>query len=271
MERLGEHQSRARPVIPEAFIVEWSSKVNWPTPEQVEQDLVLSRLIVDIANDAYLGKELVFRGGTCLHKIHLPSALRYSEDLDYVRTSSTGIGPLLDAIRAIGERLGMEVRTDVRQYPKAYLRATFESGPTRMRIKVEVNTYELHPASTLQGIAFGVDSQWFQGRAEVLTFRPEELVATKLRALYQRSKGRDLFDLWLALTRLGLDASEIVRCFAPYRPTNYSARLAETNLRRKMNAADFRNDLRPLVVRWPEGYDIDSAGELVIAEVFSLL
>ncbi|HUY06409.1 MAG TPA: hypothetical protein VMU99_04030 [Acidimicrobiales bacterium] len=38
-------------MIPEAFIVEWSSKVNWPTPEQVEQDLVLSLLITDFAND----------------------------------------------------------------------------------------------------------------------------------------------------------------------------------------------------------------------------
>jgi len=39
----------------------------------------------------------------------------------------------------------------------------------------------------------------------VLTFEPAELVATKLRALYQRRMGRDLFDLWLALTHIGLD------------------------------------------------------------------
>jgi len=38
-------------VIPEAFIVKWSIKVNWPTPEQVEQDLVLAQLITDFAND----------------------------------------------------------------------------------------------------------------------------------------------------------------------------------------------------------------------------
>lgn len=35
-----------------------------------------------------------FRGGTALHKLHLESAYRYSEDLDYVRTSASGIGPL---------------------------------------------------------------------------------------------------------------------------------------------------------------------------------
>ncbi len=55
-------------MIPQANIVEWSSHVRWPTLEQVEQDLVLARLIVEIANDPYLGRELAFRGGTCLHK-----------------------------------------------------------------------------------------------------------------------------------------------------------------------------------------------------------
>jgi len=53
----------------------------WPERRQVEQDLILSRLILEIAADALLGKELAFRGGTCLHKLHLPAALRYSEDL----------------------------------------------------------------------------------------------------------------------------------------------------------------------------------------------
>jgi predicted nucleotidyltransferase component of viral defense system len=45
---------------------------------------VLSRLIIEIANNATLGEELVFRGGTCLHKLYLSKPLRYSEDLDYV-------------------------------------------------------------------------------------------------------------------------------------------------------------------------------------------
>ena len=39
-----------------------------------------------------LGPELAFRGGTCLHKLCLPQPFRYSEDLDYVRTTHGG-GP----------------------------------------------------------------------------------------------------------------------------------------------------------------------------------
>lgn len=58
-------------MIPAAVITEWSHRAAWPAVEQVEQDLLLSRLIVEIANDDYLGGELVFRGGTCMHKLHL--------------------------------------------------------------------------------------------------------------------------------------------------------------------------------------------------------
>ncbi|MYH43579.1 MAG: nucleotidyl transferase AbiEii/AbiGii toxin family protein [Acidimicrobiaceae bacterium] len=47
---------------------------------------------------------------------------------------------------------------------------------------------------------FAVDSPWFSGSAGVATYALEELAATKIRALFQRRKGRDLFDLWLAVT-----------------------------------------------------------------------
>jgi hypothetical protein len=68
MERDGERRDRAGLVIPRADLVLWAQQVVWPTLDQVEQDLVLSRLIVEVANDPYLGKELVFRGGTCRHQ-----------------------------------------------------------------------------------------------------------------------------------------------------------------------------------------------------------
>lgn len=258
-------------MIPRADIVEWSRHVGWPTDEQTEQDLLLSRLIVEIARDPYLGEELVFRGGTCLHKLHAHRAYRYSEDLDYVRRTGGGIGDLTRAVSAIGERLGMEVRTQIGQQPTIYLRAPFESGDGRMRIKIEVNTFERSPARDLVRLPHSVESAWFTGMADVLTFCLAELVATKLRALFQRSKGRDLFDLWLAVVELDADPADLVGCFAPYRPQGYTRARAEQNLRAKLADLTFRNDLAPLVATWPEGYDIDLAADLVITEVFSLL
>ena len=120
-------------MIPAAFITDWGNTVRWPTVEQIEQDLVLSRLIVEIANDDYLGNELVFRGGTCLHKLHLNPARRYSEDLDYVRRSDGRIGVLLDAVRAIADRLGMSVTTNIKSFPKIRLRAPFTKEPQTCR------------------------------------------------------------------------------------------------------------------------------------------
>lgn len=258
-------------MIPRADIVDWGRSVGWPTDEQVEQDLLLSRLIVEIANDPYLGEELVFRGGTCLYKLHADRAYRYSEDLDYVRRSGGGIADLTRAVGAIGAKLGMEVRTRIGQQPKIYLRAPFESGDARMRIKVEVNTFERSPARELVHLPYSVRSAWFTGTADVLTFSLAELVSTKLRALFQRSKGRDLFDLWLAVGELGVAPADLIACFAAYRPRGYTRARAEQNLRAKLVDRTFREDLMPLVAAWPEGYEIDSAADYVIAEVFSLL
>ncbi len=258
-------------MIPRADLVAWSDQVGWPSIDQVEQDLVLSRLIVELAQDPYLGDELVLRGGTCLHKLYDTGSARYSEDLDYVRRSQGGIADLTRAVTAIGERLGMQVRTKIGRHPKIFLKAPFESGSGTMRVKVEVNTFERSPARPLVHARHTVSSQWFNGDAEVQTFDLAELVATKIRALFQRSKGRDLFDLWLAITRLGVTPGDLVACFGPYRPDGYTARRAELNLREKLGNDDFRDDLIDLVGTWPEGYDIDEAGELIVDEVLPLL
>lgn len=258
-------------MIPAAHITAWSRVAPWPTDEQVEQDLVLARLIVEIANHSVLGDELAFRGGTCLHKLVLPEPFRYSEDLDYVRASHGPIGPILDAIREIADGLGCGIKTDIGAFPKANLRGAYESGAGPMRIKIEINTHETSPARQHRRVSHEVDSAWWSGNAEVLTFQPEELVVTKLRALYQRKKGRDLFDLWLALTVLDLDPAEIVSCFDPYRPEGYTAGRARKTLDEHLADRGFRNDLGPLVREVPEGYDIDAAGALVRDSLLGLI
>ena len=56
-------------MIPRAYITEWTQYAPWKTNEQVEQDLVICRALVDIFSNDYLAKELAFRGGTALHKL----------------------------------------------------------------------------------------------------------------------------------------------------------------------------------------------------------
>jgi len=252
-------------VIPQADVAAWSGTAPWPTPEQVEQDLVLARLMVEFARHPVLGPELVMRGGTCLHKLWLQRPYRYSEDLDYVRTTSGGIGAVLDAVREVATSVGFaEVRPQIGRHPKLSLRATTTSGRP-LRVKVEMNTFERSPARPITTRPLTVASSWFTGSAEVPTFVLEELIATKLRALYQRTKGRDAFDLWLVAQAFDLEPADVAACFAPYRPVGWTTTLARTNLAAKLANPGFLEDLRPLVIDWPEGFDAESASAAALS------
>ena len=116
-----------------------------------------------------------------------------------------------------------------------------------------------------------IDSDWYRGTAQVRTFRPEELIATKIRALYQRSKGRDLYDLWLALTVLKLDTDLVIEAFTPYRPNGFTSKLAINNLEAKLQTRGFQEDIRPLVADTADVYNLVVAGQTVIERLLSRL
>ena len=90
-------------MIPTMNITAWSKLAPWAEQRQIEQDLIISRAIVDLFNDEFLSRELRFRGGTALNKLHFPEPLRYSEDLDLVRTTKGEIKPVLSRVREVLE------------------------------------------------------------------------------------------------------------------------------------------------------------------------
>ena len=251
-------------------VTAWSVSHPWPTREQVEQDFLLSQAICEIANDAMLEKELIFRGGTVLHKIFLSEPYRYSEDIDFVRTTAGGIGDIMKRLASLGESMGYEIRTRIGQFPKVWWRGTAQSG-VPLKIKIEIDTFERSPALPLITKPHVVHADWYQECAEVLTFQLEELLATKIRALYQRSKGRDLLDLWLALKNLSPDTEKIVFAFTPYKPDGFTAKQAISNLRLKLNDVSFRVDIDNLVSQRLQGYDVDEAGAMIIDTLLARL
>ena len=92
-------------------------------------------------------------------------------------------------------------------------------------------------------------SSWYSGSCTLKTYSLNELMGTKLRALYQRKKGRDLFDLRLALPRV--DVPTIVRVWREYMrfrdgeiPT---ARQFALNMDAKMALNDYLSDAEPLL------------------------
>ena len=240
-------------MIPRANITAWRARAPWSTDAQVEQDLVISRAVVDLFGDEFLASAVAFRGGTALHKLHFSTPSRYSEDIDLVQVNAGPIGPVMDAVRA---RLDPWLREPKRKrgQDNVTLNYRFESETkpiTPLRLKVETNTREHFCALGPRRARFRVDNPWYSGEADVLTYELEELLGTKLRALYQRKKGRDLFDLSEALTRnSGLDAEKVVTCFLRYLESD-GLRIThaefENNLADKIDDKVFLSDVPPLL------------------------
>jgi predicted nucleotidyltransferase component of viral defense system len=198
--------------------VAWRSVAPWLADSQVEQDLVLSRVLVEVFSNTTLGENLAFRGGTALYKLHFPSAWRYSEDIDFVQIQPGSIGVILSEIRRlIDPLLGVPTR-DLREGSVVLnYRFSSEIPPVvRSRLKIEINTREHFSIMGIKKRPYFVKSDWFSGVCELSTYSLEELLGTKLRALCQRRKGRDLFDLWIGLTDGHADNEAIVRIFQSY-------------------------------------------------------
>lgn len=260
-------------MIPRAQLTEWSRRVPWPEINQVEQDLVLKRLVVEIFRDEMLSKELAFWGGTCLHALLLPQPLRYSEDLDFRRRSAGGVGRVLDRMRAVAAKVGLEVaKSETGAHPKLRLRGVHESDGSSMRIKIEMNTRERDPVLGFATRRMVVESSWFHGEADVTTFAPEEIVATKVRALLQREKGRDLYDLWLGLDHMGLDGRKIAEVFErAYRPEGFRRDELTALLEERLALGVFDRDLAPLLSTSAPEYDAGQAVARVRRDVLDLL
>jgi predicted nucleotidyltransferase component of viral defense system len=238
-------------MIPQLNIIAWSAHAPWPEPRQVEQDLIIARALVAVFTDPMLAEELRFRGGTALNKLHFPAPLRYSEDIDLVRTTHGPIRPILDRLRAALEPwIGAAAFDQSAVAPKLRFRAPAEGGEgLEIRLKVEINTRETQAHDPPTRIPLVIDNPWFSGRAEIATFTREEMLATKLRALLQRDKGRDLFDLAHALRVFpDLDLDRVVALFQLYlgdRPI--SRAVAEQRMLAKLARPGFMQDMRPLL------------------------
>jgi len=106
--------------------------------------------------DARAGTALSRR--TALHKLHLPRALRYSEDIDLVRTTA---GPILGRIRELLEPwLGRATFDQSNIAPKLRFRVPAEDGSGDIRLKLEINSLEIEAFDPPQAIRFSVENPW---------------------------------------------------------------------------------------------------------------
>jgi len=204
-------------MIPTTAIIEWEKDYSWASKKQVEQDLIICRALVAIYNDEFLSSRLAFRGGTALHKLYLSPQPRYSEDIDLVQIQPESVGAILDKLRAVLSFLGKPVVKQKKNNNTMVFRVDSTFPPIMpIRLKIEINCKEHFNVLGLVKIPFEVKNQWFNGNCEITTYHLDELIGTKLRALYQRKKGRDLFDLYKALESNNLNVDNVIKCYRKY-------------------------------------------------------
>lgn len=214
----------------------------------LERDYVIGWILKGLFEDDSLGEALVFKGGTALRKIYFPN-YRFSEDLDFTMTKSlTELGKNQIRIKLKNACQRVPTETGGRSYPKTYPK-TYATGIELMladfkqtrdelgeeafvgkiqyvgprghragnppRVKLDITLYEqvllplnngpmLHPYSDVKDCY-----------AVVPTYKLDEIVAEKLRAILQRTRSRDIYDLWYLLKfhKDALDTSTIYDVF----------------------------------------------------------
>ncbi len=262
-------------MIPRAYINEWRSSAPWISDAQVEQDLIICRTLVELFSHHLINETLAFRGGTALHKLYLLPASRYSEDIDLVQIQAGPAGHLMDAVQdVLNPLLGKPSRSQKESSIILTYKTESEIPPVQpIRLKIEVNTREHFSVYGIVDHRYSVSSQWFSKACSIKTYSLNELLGTKLRALYQRRKGRELYDLWLGITRGGAEPTKIVNAFNKYLASeNHRVSHEEYrhNLEEKMGRRDFMSDTDSLL-QTETDYDPQKAFKIVCENILTLI
>ena len=175
----------------------------------VEKDYVLGWLLWGIGSHPRLTTSWVFKGGTCLKKCYIET-YRFSEDLDFSVTPGGPLQPevLEPIMEEVLQRAGAESGIDFTVRPARYhVRPTGNSvevrvyyrgpraAPTPGSIKLDLTGDEAIVRPTvLRAIAHAhQDELPSPGRVRCYSF--EEVFAEKLRAMGERCRPRDLYDI----------------------------------------------------------------------------
>ena len=214
------------------------------------------------------GKQAASNNDLLWIRIVITTRDKFSEDIDLVQINAESINPVLKQIREKLKFLGTKrsVKQNENNNTIVY-RFVSEIPPIiNLRLKIEINCREHFNVLGLKEIPFAVENSWFSGSCNIVSYELEELLGTKLRALYQRRKGRDLFDLYWAITNHNLDSEKIIHCYKEY--MNFVVKQPPTskmflaNMEEKILDPDFTGDIYSLL-RPGVKYENDVAYELI--------
>lgn len=182
-------------------------------PTTIEKDYVLSWVLAGINEHSLLSKILVFKGGTCLKKCFF-GKYRFSEDLDFVLLDKNYLSAkfFLQAF----EEVCMWVREESNiQFLNNYSKFEEYQTPRNLiaiqgriryrgpllhrsnfpKIKIDISSHE--PVITepkMRKILHNYSDE-LGGSGQIISYSFEEMFAEKIRALADRARPRDLFDV----------------------------------------------------------------------------
>ena len=246
------------------IIRNWADEGGIPDLTLAELDYRLVHALQAIYADSFLRDRLYLKGGTALNKFYLPSQGRLSVDLDF-----NAVGP---KERVLQERtqISQTVMTVLEQqdsdydltyrwrYEQATVYARFPplTGVARQRLKVEISFIERFAILGREERALLTSP--FDEPLVINTYHLEELTSTKLRALYDRRKGRDIYDLF-CITDFDLNWAAVRKMVLYYfyranKVFHYPTFVS--NVERKIAGHGFGDDVRGLIRRgstldWP--------------------
>lgn len=182
-------------------------------PNVVEKDYVLGWFLAGIFNHAALRSSWVFKGGTCLKKCYFET-YRFSEDLDFTLTDAGHLKPeflvatFSEIARWIYDETGIEVpvetvRFDSYENPRGRIsvqgrvgyRGPLQPAGSLPRIRLDLTDDEV---LVLEPVTRKVHHPYSDEPADgiqVLCYCYDEVFAEKVRALAERERPRDLYDV----------------------------------------------------------------------------
>jgi predicted nucleotidyltransferase component of viral defense system len=244
-----------------ARAAEWSLR-----PDVVEKDYVLGWLLAAFANHKVASRTWAFKGGTCLKKCFFET-YRFSEDLDFSLMpdspyDESALQTILEEIASTTSELsGIEFprdRIEIRARRDKLGRATFQGrlayrGPLAVpnwpRVLFDITQHEAIVAPLVKRPIFHPYPDALPDGALVLSYSMEELFAEKTRALLERTRPRDLYDvshLWEQRGNLTLERVHDAfakKCAAKNIPTPTTAGLIATVRRSEELHTEWENML----------------------------
>ena len=189
--------------------------------KNAEKDYLQDLMLFSIYSN--VGKELIFKGGTCLYKIYKLN--RFSEDLDFTLTKRIEVKKLADKIVSDLSLINIKSKIkEIKEYKKEINIRVLINGPlykgnkeTQCFIPLNIS---LREQPLLEPNKESIISLYKEiPNFEIFTMQEREILAEKVRAIFTRTKPRDIYDLWFLVAKKNiiLDLELVNRKLSLYR------------------------------------------------------